>query len=261
MQNVLRSLGIVLLGLVPFGCSAKKDAECQAAWCGNPTASASSNDAGATQSDAGVGDANAAFDGDAAETSSGMPAGYTQVAYLSTMPERSFPSGPTQVVQPGTDYIAVIDSDVGRMVLDLYEDDTPKTVNSFVFLSLHHFYEQVAFHRVIDKFMAQTGDPNTVSGRPSSWGSGGPGYQYGLEVKSSLNFDAPGVLGMARTSDPNSNGSQFFIMFNDYPSLNQQYTVWGKVIDGLAVLSKIVQGEPPTTPTRMTEVRIGTKAK
>jgi peptidylprolyl isomerase len=80
-------------------------------------------------------------------------------------------------------------------------------------------------------------------------------------VKHSLNFDGAGVLGMARTDQPDTNGSQFFITFAAQPSLDQKYTVWGKVLTGLDVLPKIVRGEPPTTPTRISRVTIGAKAK
>ena len=189
-----------------------------------------------------------------------LPAGYTAVPYLTDTPVRKFTKA-EQVLDATKDYIAVVDTDVGRIVLDLYEADTPITVNSFVFLALNHFYEGIAFHRVIDGFMAQTGDPNTLGTNKNTWGTGGCGYQFGLELKPNLNFDAPGILGMARSTSPDSNGSQFFITFVDYASLSQQYTVWGKVIDGMGVLPTIVRGEPPATPTRITEVRIGIKAK
>ena len=197
---------------------------------------------------------------DSGTTDKPMPAGYTQVPYLSATPVYKFTQA-EQVIDASKDYIAVLDTEAGKVVIDLYETDTPITVNSFVFLSLHHFYEQVAFHRVLENFMAQTGDPNSVSGKPSTWGKGNPGYFFGTEFKPQLNFDGPGILGMARTNDPNSNGSQFFITFVAYPSLNQEYTVWGKVTEGLQSIDKIAKGEPPATPTRILEVRIGAKAK
>jgi peptidylprolyl isomerase len=252
MPTVLSKLGGSLAFLVLVGCSATAPS----ADSGAPSVDSGNGEAG--PADAAVEAAPDAKDG---VTLAAMPAGYTQSAYLSTAPERSFPSGATQVLDSAKDYIAIVDTDVGSIVLDLYETETPVTVNSFVFLALHHFYEQVAFHRVITDFMAQTGDPNTVAGKTSSWGKGGPGYAFKLEVNPSLNFDAPGVLGMARSSSPDSNGSQFFITFDAYPSLSQNYTVWGKVTTGLDVLAKITLGEPPPTPTRMTEVRIGAKAK
>ncbi len=205
-----------------------------------------------TPTDAGGSDA-------AAEASAYVPAGYTQVPYLSADPGTRKYTKADQVLEQGKDYVAVLETDVGRIVLDLYETRTPITVNSFVFLALHHFYDGVAFHRVIDDFMAQTGDYKSIAGAPSTWGTGGPGYVFDVELQPDLNFDAAGVLGMARGQTTNSNGSQFFITLVAYPSLNQQYTVWGKVIEGMDVLPKIVRGEPPTNPTRISEIRIATK--
>ena len=127
---------------------------------------------------------------------------------------------PQQVIDSSHDYVAVLDTDAGRIVMHLLSQVAPVTVNSFVFLTLNHFYDGIAFHRVIDQFMAQTGDPNSISGAPSTWGTGGCGYTFGLEVDPSYNFDDAGVVGMARATDPNSNGSQFFITFVAYQSLN-----------------------------------------
>src|SRR5262249_33519822 len=148
----------------------------------------------------------------------------------------------------------------GRIVLDLTEADTPITVNSFVFLALHHYFDGIAFHRVIDGFVAQGGDPNTLGADTSTWGTGGPGYAFGLEIVASLHYDAAGVVGMARTSDPNSNGSQFFITLAATPSLDGQYTIFARVSEGIEVLPLITRGEPPTDPTRMTRVYIVEKA-
>jgi peptidylprolyl isomerase len=187
-----------------------------------------------------------------------LPAGYSLVPFLSDQPVHTFTKA-DQVIDGSKDYVGVLDTDVGRIVMHLLSTDAPITCNSFVFLTLHHFYDGVAFHRVIDGFMAQTGDPNSISGNPNTWGTGGCGYTFGLEVTPSLNFDAPGVVGMARASSPSSNGSQFFITFVAYPSLDQQYTVWANVIEGLDVLPNIVRGEPPTTPTRILDAYIGVK--
>jgi peptidylprolyl isomerase len=146
-------------------------------------------------------------------------------------------------------------------VIDLLEDQTPITVNSFVFLALNHFYDGIAFHRVIDGFMAQTGDPKTLTGAPSTWGTGGPGYAFGVEIVTGLNFDNAGVVGMARSTSLNSNGSQFFITFAAADFLDGMYTVFAKQTEGGAVLPNIVRGMPPATPTRMTRVYIGEKPK
>ena len=188
------------------------------------------------------------------------PDGYTVTAYLSQEPVRSFKEA-TYVLKDKTDYAVVMETDVGRMVLDLYEDDTPTTVNSFVWLTLHRYYEGIAFHRVVEGFVVQGGDPNTLKPDSSLWGQGGAGYEFGLEIRKKYKYDAKGVLGMARTQDPNSNGSQFYITLAPTANLDGQYTIFGKVIEGLDVLDKVVRGEPPTTPTRMTRVFIVEKAR
>ncbi len=184
-----------------------------------------------------------------------LPSGYSLTPFLSTDPQRSFTAAGT-ATQPGKDYQAVLETDAGIMVIDLAESETPITVNSFVWLALHHFYDGIAFHRVIDQFMAQTGDPNTLTDDRASWGSGDPGYGFGLEIVPSFTYDGAGVVGMARTSDPNSNGSQFFITFAAAHSLDGMYTIFGHLSEGLDVLPNIARGEPPATPTRMQRVYI-----
>lgn len=187
-----------------------------------------------------------------------VPGGFVALDYLSDTPQQSF-SAPDQVLKSGVDYFAEIDTTKGKMVIDLFEDEAPKTVNSFVFLALHRYYEGIVFHRVIENFMAQTGDPTGT-------GSGGPGYQFGLEVTPKLNYDKAGVLGMARTQNPNSNGSQFFITFQETPFLNQQYSIFGQVTEGLDVLKQInftegAKGVPRSQFDKILAVRILTRAK
>jgi peptidylprolyl isomerase len=191
-------------------------------------------------------------------TSPCLPMGSTALPYLSAAPVRSFDHA-DQTTQSGKDYLAAVDTDAGCLVIDLNDSMTPTTTNSFVFLALHHFFEGIAFHRVIDGFVAQGGDPNTVDGSPDSWGLGDAGYNFGLEVNPALNYDMAGVVGMARSSDPNTNSSQFFITLAAATELNQMYTIFGKVTVGLDVLPKIVRGEPPTSPTRIKSVVIATK--
>jgi len=187
-----------------------------------------------------------------------VPTGYSALPFLSTDPVRSFAKADMTLVA-GKDYVAAIDTDIGCIALDLYEQQTPVTTNSFVFLALHHFFDGLAFHRVLDGFVAQTGDPNSASGPPSSWGTGGPGYMFGLEVSPDLNFDAAGVVGMARATDPSTNGSQFFITLDAAGSLDQKYTVFARVLSSLDLLPSIVRGEPPDAPTRITQVTIASK--
>jgi cyclophilin family peptidyl-prolyl cis-trans isomerase len=190
-----------------------------------------------------------------------IPAGYALVPFLTSKPVRVFKEAPKYALDDSKDYAAVMDTDAGRMVIALYTADTPTTVNSFVFLARNHYYDGIAFHRVIDNFVVQGGDPNTISGDASSWGQGGAGYEFCLEVRQKYKFDTKGVIGMARTSDPCSNGSQFYITLAATPNLDGQYTVFGKITEGLDVLDKVTRGEPPQTPTRMKSVYIVSKKK
>lgn len=169
------------------------------------------------------------------------PAGYTLTPYLSAVPRRSF-TQPGEALEEGKDYAAVIETSKGLIVADLFEDRVPTTVNSFVWLARNRFYDGVPFHRVIEGFMAQTGDPTGT-------GSGGPGYQFGNEIRQDLRHDAKGVLSMANAG-PDTNGSQFFITFAPAPTLDGKYTVFGRVTEGEDVLDRITRIEPgqPGTP-------------
>ncbi|WP_027881702.1 peptidylprolyl isomerase [Meiothermus rufus] len=177
--------------------------------------------------------------------------------YRSDKPVTRF-AQPEQVIDPARyDYYAELETSKGRVLLDLFEEEAPITVNSFVFLALHRYFEGVPFHRVIPGFVAQTGDPTGT-------GMGGPGYQFGLEVTPRLNYDKKGVVGMARTMDPNSNGSQFFITYGPTPNLNQQYTIFGQVQEGMEVLERINPTEGPQAQRerdRILSVKILVKSK
>jgi len=129
-----------------------------------------------------------------------------------------------------------METDKGTMVIELFADKAPKTVNNFVFLAREGFYDGIMFHRVISNFMVQGGDP---TGR----GSGGPGYQFGDEFHSSLKHNKQGILSMANAG-PNTNGSQFFITHTPTPHLDNKHTVFGQVVEGLDVLMSI----PPRDP-------------
>lgn len=141
-----------------------------------------------------------------------------------------------QALEPGHDYLALIDTDRGEMLVDLEQDRTPVTVNNFVFLALHRYFDGVVFHRVLEDFMAQTGDP-TGTGR------GGPGYRFADEFHPELRHDAPGVLSMANAG-PGTNGSQFFITFGATPWLDGKHAVFGRVVDGAEVLDAITRVDP-----------------
>lgn len=143
---------------------------------------------------------------------------------------------PAMQIDPKKKYKAHMETDKGTMVIELFADKTPKTVNSFVFLSREGFYDGVIFHRVIANFMVQGGDPTGT-------GMGGPGYKYGDEFHPSLKHDKQGVLSMANAG-PGTNGSQFFITHGPTPHLNNKHSVFGQVVDGLDVLMSI----PPRDP-------------
>jgi peptidyl-prolyl cis-trans isomerase B (cyclophilin B) len=139
--------------------------------------------------------------------------------------------------------VAVIKTSEGEMVLEFYPDVAPGHVENFKKLARSGFYDGTAFHRVIPGFMIQGGDPNTKNeAAKDTWGQGGPGYS--IKAEFNAKHHARGILSMARSSDPDSGGSQFFICHADAGSLDNQYTVFGNLIKGFDVLDKIA-----TTPT------------
>ena len=151
--------------------------------------------------------------------------------------------------------VAVIKTTEGDMVLELWPDVAPGHVENFKKLANQGFYDGTCFHRVIKGFMIQGGDPNTKDPKnESSWGMGGPGYQIKAEFNS-RNHDR-GVLSMARSQDPNSAGSQFFICHGDARFLDKQYTAFGKLIKGDDVLEKIAttQTRPQDRPVKRMNV-------
>ena len=143
---------------------------------------------------------------------------------------------PIMAIDPKKKYKARMETDKGTMVIELFADKAPKTVNNFVFLSREGFYEGIIFHRVIKDFMAQGGDP-------TGKGTGGPGYKFADEFHSSLKHDKPGRLSMAN-SGPGTNGSQFFITHVPTPWLDNKHTIFGQVTEGMDVLMAI----PPRDP-------------
>ena len=140
------------------------------------------------------------------------------------------------------DPIAIIHTSMGRIVLKFFPQVAPHHVKNFISLAKKGFYNGTLFHRVIPGFMIQGGDPNTKQPDQSQWGLGGPGYN----VKAEFNDVShnPGILSMARADDPDSAGSQFFIVHRPAHQLDHQYTVFGEVIEGMDVVDKIVN-----TPT------------
>ena len=196
---------------------------------------------------------------------SSVPAA-TEVPTQSVSPTQS--GGPTQVVEVGNQPACNIFSDIpvaaqysappmkidntkqyfatvkmakgGEFVIQLYADKAPITVNSFVFLACKDFFNGLTFHRVLDGFMAQGGDPTGTGG-------GGSGYQF-VNEKNDLTFDKAGVVAMANAG-PDTNGSQFFIMFGPYGLTEDLYTIFGQVIQGMEVVNKITRRDPQTNPT------------
>ncbi|WP_342622107.1 peptidylprolyl isomerase [Deinococcus maricopensis] len=171
----------------------------------------------------------------------GAHAAWVPVKPLSDTPVRTF-KAPAWVIDPARNYRAVLNTTRGNVTLQFTPQAAPKAVNNFVFLALNHFYDGTRFHRVIDGFMAQGGDPNSAdAAKKTAWGQGGPGYGFFVELDPALRFDAAGVLGMARSQSYFSQGSQFFITLAPATFLNDQYTVFGRVVEGMDVLQKLTR--------------------
>ena len=156
--------------------------------------------------------------------------------------------------------VAILTTSAGEMVLEFWPDVAPGHVENFKKLARQGFYDGTCFHRVIKDFMVQGGDPNTKDdSKQDLWGTGGPGYQ----IKAEFN-DKPhvrGVLSMARSNNPNSAGSQFFICHGDPRFLDRQYTAFGKLIKGDDVLETIATapthpGDRPVKKVSLTSVKI-----
>jgi cyclophilin family peptidyl-prolyl cis-trans isomerase len=158
---------------------------------------------------------------------------------------------------PAKSYYARMATNKGEMLIKLKPDVAPFHVTNFIYLARLGFYDGTRFHRVMKGFMAQGGDP-------LGNGTGGPGYNFNAEISPKANHNAPGVLSTANTGQPGSDGSQFFIMFNAYSSLDGHYSVFGQVEEGLETLKAIEAlanpGDgPPTAPIAITRVTIEVK--
>jgi len=155
------------------------------------------------------------------------------------MAAQQWSAPPDMQIDTDATYEATIDTNKGTITLELYPEHAPQTVNNFVFLAEEGFYDGIAFHRVIDNFMVQGGDP-TGTGR------GGPGYTFDDELDGNPLTHERGVLSMANAG-PNTNGSQFFITHAPQPHLDGRHTVFGKVTDGMDVVDSIAQGDAMQT--------------
>ncbi len=152
------------------------------------------------------------------------------------MAPKQWSTPPEMIIDPKIKYSATISTDKGDMVIELFANKTPRTVNNFVFLAREGYYDGTIFHRVIPDFMAQGGDP-TGTGR------GGPGYRFNDEFEPSLRHNKPGILSMANAG-PGTNGSQFFITHVPTPHLDNKHSVFGQITSGMDVLLSIPERDP-----------------
>ena len=148
---------------------------------------------------------------------------------------RQYPSYPDVTLDSAKTYTAAIKTNRGDIEVELFAAEAPKTVNNFVFLAKDGYYDGLTFHRVIPRFVAQGGCPHGT-------GAGGPGYTFEDETKGNPHKHETGSLSMANAG-PNTNGSQFFICYEDQPHLDGKHTVFGKVTKGMDVVLSLEQGD------------------
>jgi cyclophilin family peptidyl-prolyl cis-trans isomerase len=158
---------------------------------------------------------------------------------LLQLEKHQFTSCPAMTIDPHKGYLATLKTEKGDVVIQLYADQAPMAVNSFIFLARSGWYDGVMFHRVLPDFVAQAGDPTGT-------GYGGPGYAFENEISPTLKFDRAGVVAMANAG-PDSNGSQFFITYQPAPKLDGAYTIFGQVIQGMDVVQKLTPRNPDDT--------------
>ncbi|MCP4536002.1 MAG: thioredoxin domain-containing protein [Chloroflexi bacterium] len=166
------------------------------------------------------------------------PTQITAFIDLLKLKDRMYATPPPQVIDPDKDYIATIRTEHGDIVIELYADQVPVNVNSFVFLAQDGWYDGVTFHRVLPGFVAQAGDP-------TGSGIGAPGYRCDDEIVPAFTYDGPGVVGMASGGPGTSSiGSQFFITYDALPQLDGNYTIIGRVIEGMDAADSITPRDP-----------------
>jgi cyclophilin family peptidyl-prolyl cis-trans isomerase/protein-disulfide isomerase len=156
---------------------------------------------------------------------------FNDIVQLIELGERQFKTCPAVTVQQDKQYTATLHTEKGDIVIQLFPEQAPMTVNSFLFLARNAWYDNITFHRVIPDLFAQTGDP-------SGTGKGNPGYYIITEIDPSLTFDRPGRVAMVN-SGPDTSGSQFFITYAPTTQFNGQYTIFGEVLSGMDVLKKL----------------------
>jgi len=153
---------------------------------------------------------------------------------------KTYAAAPPMTIDTSKTYTADVKTVRGDFTIKLRPDLAPQHVNSFVFLANEHYFDGVTFHRVIKGFVAQTGDPTGT-------GSGGPGYSIPAEFTTAVKY-ARGTVGMARTTDPNSAGSQWFIAYAPASNLDGQYTIFGEVTEGMDVVDCLTARDPSKNP-------------
>lgn len=152
------------------------------------------------------------------------------------MAHKTYDRPPEMALDPEKDYYANLVTEKGTVRVKLFAREAPETVNNFVFLAREGYYDGTTFHRVIEGFMAQGGDPTGT-------GTGGPGYAIRDEFHPELRHDRPGVLSMANAG-PNTGGSQFFITHAATPWLDDRHAVFGEVVEGMEVVGAIRERDP-----------------
>ena len=165
---------------------------------------------------------------------------------------KKYSAEPEMTIDPNKKYSVTIETTEGVITADLFPKDAPHHVNSFIFLAKEGFYDGVIFHRVIPGFMIQGGDPTGT-------GTGGPGYQIKAEFNKRKHVR--GVLSAARSQHPDSAGSQFFLMHQEAPHLDGQYTAYGQATSGLDVIDKIVNApkgasDRPKNPASIKSIKV-----
>lgn len=169
------------------------------------------------------------------------------VKFFAVLPKMRYNAYPEMTIDQTRKYSATIETDAGDIVIELYPKQAPLAVNSFVFLARQGWYDGVSFHRVVDNFVAQAGDPTGL-------GVGDVGYVYKTETSPDLEYDGPGWLGVARTDQLDTNGAQFFITRTgiaqeQIDALNGgPYTIFGKVLEGQNIVDKLTVRDPQSSP-------------
>ncbi len=163
------------------------------------------------------------------------------------MPANAYNAPPEMKLEAGKTYHAILHTEKGDIRVKLFAEESPTTVNNFVFLAREGYYDGTTFHRVIPDFMVQAGDPTGT-------GTGGPGYKISDEFHPSLKHNKPGVLSMANAG-PNTGGSQFFITHVATPWLDNRHAIFGEVVEGMDVVLAIRERDPQRDPNPGDEMK------